>query len=447
MTLLPRTLLGRTAWVIAAILIVSQLVYAELFRLYYNDLRAQHTANLLLSSLSSIELALDNLPPTARQHYLQQLAAREGLRLAAEPPRPVARPSPFLSSVQDELRTRFSQAMRISRAAGQTVVWVRLDPTPATPWVGLPLRRAERPFPWPRIGWLFLVTLLSGLGAWWLVRRINQPLQSLALAAGRVGRGELPPRLDENGPRELQMVSRAFNRMAQDVAALERDRKLLLAGVSHDLRTPLARLRLAIEMQQADAELQRGMIEDVEEMDAILGQFLAFLREDIDESASLGDLNALVRDAVQRFQRQGAEISLDLGELSPLCFRPLAMQRLLGNLLANAQRHGGGKITVQTRQQHGAVELCVLDRGPGIPADRREDLMQPFTRLDAARSGSGAGLGLAIVGRIATAHQARFELRDRPGGGLEARLILPARNCRDKVSQTASDESRMSPAL
>jgi len=273
---------------------------------------------------------------------------------------------------------------------------------------------------------------------WLIVYRINRPLRSLTQAAIRLGQGGQPQPVSEDGPEEIRALTRAFNRMSTELAHLDADRKLLLAGVSHDLRTPLARLRLAVEMLPADANnaAKAGIVQDVEDMDAIIGQFVAFVKEGGGEDLRSCDLNELAQSAAERYTRLGQPVKLELAARTSIPVRPMAMQRLLANLLDNAFKHGRSppaqaEVTVQTWQQGGRIYLSVLDRGPGVPESDAQRLLQPFERLESSRSNlSGSGLGLAIVDRIARTHGGRLQLLARAGGGLEARVELPIENVR-----------------
>ncbi len=258
--------------------------------------------------------------------------------------------------------------------------------------------------------------------------RLNRPLEELARAAAKIGRGGDPPPVSETGPVEIRSVARAFNQMKEDLQRSQRDRATFLAGISHDLRTPLSRLRLEVEMLGAkvEAETQRGIVQDLDDMNAIIDQFIDFTRSEAAESLSAVNLAELARACAERAARAGAAVRCELADVPILMLRPLAMQRMVDNLLANAVRHAGGELLVRVASIPGAVTLSVLDRGPGIPAELVEHLKQPFTRRDASRSGSsGAGLGLAIADRVATLHGGRLELLPREGGGLEARITLP----------------------
>ena len=243
----------------------------------------------------------------------------------------------------------------------------------------------------------------------------------------KLGKGEDPGRIPEEGPGEVREVAQAFNRMHDDLKRSDRERATFLAGVSHDLRTPLSRLRLGIEMLgDKDPQMQRELAGDIEDINAIIDQFLDFARGESAEAPVAGDLNDLARAAAERFTRGGAQVRCELGGVPRLRLRPVAIQRLVENLVGNAVRHAGGEIVIRTARQKDELVLSVLDRGPGIPPGEIERLKMPFTRLDDARSGaSGAGLGLAIVDRIARMHKGRFDILPREGGGLECRVSLP----------------------
>jgi two-component system osmolarity sensor histidine kinase EnvZ len=251
-------------------------------------------------------------------------------------------------------------------------------------------------------------------------------LRALAGAARRVGGGETPAPLAESGPRELATVSAAFNRMARDLEALERERAMVLAGISHDVRTPLSRLRLALEMSGAEAGAAQGMSADIDEMDQVIGQFLEFARGE-SEAKAQGELGALLAEVGEHYAKLGKGVKVAPARIAPFAFARMALRRAITNLVDNALRYAGEPVEVEARMDGGRVIIEVLDRGPGIPEGEGERLKQPFTRLDPARSGrGGAGLGLAIVERVARAHGGRLELLPRPGGGLIARLQLAA---------------------
>jgi two-component system osmolarity sensor histidine kinase EnvZ len=217
--------------------------------------------------------------------------------------------------------------------------------------------------------------------------------------------------------------------MTANLRQLEDDRALLLAGVSHDLRTPLARLRLGLEMGSRDDAMRVGMVDDIEEMDRIIGQFLDFARGEHDTVLEPQDPNEITRACVERYVRSGAAVRFTPGVVPKIPLRSTAYSRLVANLIDNALAYGAPPVEVSTSLAGNRVVLDVADRGPGVAPDQVERLKQPFTRASAARTNAGgvagAGLGLAIVDRIARMHGGSFDLLARDGGGTIARATFP----------------------
>ena len=227
---------------------------------------------------------------------------------------------------------------------------------------------------------------------------------------------------------ELQQVSKTFNEMAESLVRLDSERTLLLAGVSHDIRTPLARLRIAVELLDESCEsLKAGMIEDIADMDNIIHQFSDFVRGVEGEPTKMMDINVLLQALQERQARAGRDLKLQLSSTYFIALRPLAMQRLLDNLVGNAYTYSKGMVEVVSKITAENIIISVLDNGPGIPAEHAERLLRPFERMDSARTKNegGSGLGLAICNRIAKLHRGKLELINRSEGGLEARLSLP----------------------
>jgi two-component system osmolarity sensor histidine kinase EnvZ len=216
--------------------------------------------------------------------------------------------------------------------------------------------------------------------------------------------------------------------MAKEIHQLAEDRNLMLAGISHDLRTPLARVRLALDMieDKVGKDRYQGMVQDIEDIDKIVGQFLTFVRDGVDEPFTYGDVNELVEHVCTAYRHDGKQIKLVLGKLPKVMIKTIAIQRLLMNLIDNAWHYGKQDIEVNTENHGDSILIAVKDRGDGIPEDEIEKLKQPFTRLDTSRSDTkGAGLGLAIVDRIVEWHHGRFDMRRRDGGGWVVEVSLP----------------------
>ncbi len=422
------TLFWRSFLLIAALIVVSVVASFQIQRVYEREPRARELAQQAVSSVNLTRAALVNADPFRRRDLLIELNEREGLRVYpvtnAEKLAPLP-PDALLERVAAHVRADLGGATRFAyERDGMDGFWVSFFIDEDEFWVMLPQERFDPEIGLGWLGWGAALLALALLGASLIAATLSRSLRALAGAARRVGHGETPAPLAESGPRELATVSAAFNRMARDLEALERERAMVLAGISHDVRTPLSRLRLALEMSGADAAAAQGMSADIDEMDQVIGQFLEFARGE-NEAKTVDDLTALLAEVGEHYAKLGKAVKVNAAQLAPFAFARMALRRAVGNLVDNALRYAGEPVEVAARSEGATVIIEVLDRGPGIPAGEAERLKQPFTRLDPARSGrGGAGLGLAIVERVARAHGGRLELVPRPGGGLAARLSV-----------------------
>jgi two-component system osmolarity sensor histidine kinase EnvZ len=429
----PRTLLWRTFLLIAALILASVAAYFEIFSTYEREPRAQQVAQMVVSVVNLTRAALVSARPDLRRELLVDLSEREGIEIyPAEPGERLTGPPddrPVLQLAITEIRRQLGNETRVAFARdGVEAFWVSFRIEDDEYWMMLPRERVERRLALQWLGWAMLTAALALAGAFLVVFRVRRPLAALTRAAADIGRGRIPAPLEESGPAEIQTVSRAFNQMTRDLARLEDDRALILAGVSHDLRTPLARLRLGLEMAGADPQLKTGMAADIDDIDRIIGQFLDFARAARGEPLAAVDLAALAREIAGRYREAGHALADEIVAVPELPLRPLAVRRVISNLLDNAFRYGERGILLRVVPETGRAVVEVLDRGPGIPAAEVERLKQPFTRIETetARSGKGgSGLGLAIVDRIARMHGGTFDLVPREGGGLIARVVFP----------------------
>jgi signal transduction histidine kinase len=258
-----------------------------------------------------------------------------------------------------------------------------------------------------------------------MTRTITRPLGDLARAADEVGRGATTTPLKETGAREIRGATRAFNAMQERLRRYLDSRTQVLAAMSHDLRTPLTRLRLRVESIDDD-QLRQRCIEDLDEMSNMVRGALGVFRGLNDEEAAVPvDINALAQELQRQHSELGADVTIVGSARSPYVAKPLALKRCLGNLVQNAIRHGvRASIHIEDGQQ---LILRVCDDGPGIPGDMLEKVFEPFFRLEHSRNRDtgGTGLGLSIARDIAQAHGGSLSLHNRQGGGLEARLVLP----------------------
>jgi signal transduction histidine kinase len=294
----------------------------------------------------------------------------------------------------------------------------------------------RRALPQPSLEWpIRALALLAALGlfvafvAGWALRKVTRPLASLADAASGLARDLNRPPLPETGPQEVARAAQAFNAMQRDLRRYLETRAHALAGVSHDLRLPLTRLRLRLE-RLPEGELRSKIEDDLAEMDAMIGSTLEYLSAGsaVEKLVRL-NLNALLEAVVEDMVPLGARITVQGEASAPIPGQPQAIRRCLSNLLENARRYGGGDIEVKVRDLGDKVEIRVEDRGPGIPAADMERVFEPYVRLEASRAKhtGGTGLGLAIARAIARANGGDITLEARPGGGLAAVISLPRR--------------------
>jgi two-component system osmolarity sensor histidine kinase EnvZ len=422
------TLFARSFLLFAALIVTAVLASFQIYRVYEREPRSRELAQQAVSSVNLTRAALVNADPFRRRELLIELNEAEGLRVypatASEKLEPLP-DEPLFDLVKKKIRQFSGSETRFAYSRdGEEGFWVSFFIDSDEFWAMLPRERFEDDFGLQWVGWGAGLLALSLAGAWLIASNLARPLGALRRAAARLGRGEAHQPLAEEGALELRTLAAAFNRMASDLQDIERERAMVLAGISHDLRTPLSRLRLALEMSGARPAEADAMIADIDEIDAVIGQFLDFARG-ADEEKAENDLEAVAAEVAEHYRRMNRKVGVTGGSLAPFRFARMAVRRAITNLVDNALRHAGEPVQIEVKKQDRLAIVDVLDRGPGIPESEAERLKRPFTRLDAARSGpGGAGLGLAIVERIAQAHRGRLDLLPREGGGLTARLVL-----------------------
>jgi two-component system osmolarity sensor histidine kinase EnvZ len=282
-------------------------------------------------------------------------------------------------------------------------------------------------------GFVAVTLLLSLLGAVFISRLINQPLARLTEATRAMARGQRPAPLPEAGPTEMRDANRSFNQMVSDLERVESDRAVILAGISHDLRTPIARMVLEVEMADLPDEARRGMQSDLRQMDAIISQFLDYARPSDSSTFGQLDMSELVEEAANTARRMpNMQVSEQIDAGLQVRGNATDLRRVLNNLVENAHRYGcksedeACRIELSCRRVGDYAVVEVGDWGNGVPESEIEQLLQPFTRLNTARSqANGAGLGLAIVDRVLQNHGAHLHLSNRAEGGLVVRIRIP----------------------
>lgn len=434
--LLPRSLLARNIALLVALVALTQACSLTVLLHYVQRPRIERAATIFADYVRTLDAVLGSMPAGEGR----AMAARLGAQAQAPADTFTGRATSWRNAFGTWQRDAFLHALRQQLPAEmaprwQTTdverLWIHVRVAGERQWLALPMTADAHATGITTTLLLSLgLALLAALTGFLLQRHINRPLQHLANAARDLCAGQSPPPLPTDGPTEIAQVSSAFNQMLRSLQQAEATRALMLAGISHDIRTPLTKLRLAMAMS-----LPRGTDDTfvaatdgyLDQIDTILQQFMDYAGSGERELPQPGDLNALVGQLAADFAGLGHEFELDLGPLPPVAFRPISLMRLLMNLMQNAIVYGKTGLAVRTWIEDGMAYVAVGDRGNSIQAAELEQLKAPFSRGGNARSHSGGtGLGLAIVDRIARLHGGSLRFRPRDGGGLEAVVALPA---------------------
>ena len=426
----PRTLFAR----LTVILCVG-LALAQALSFWFTMMeRDRATTNLMVGYIerevaSSVAL-LDRLPAAERPEWIPRLSRRSydfilGPGITGTPPD--ARLSALVAaSIADGIGT--SYPLTVNSVPGERErMQVHLQLSD-----GSPLTIDVRPMPGvPLSDWLPLALVLQ-LGVliaccWLAVRLATEPLNRLAQAADALGPSLKSARLPEDGPSEVARASKAFNAMQDRIGHFMAERLQVLAAISHDLQTPITRMRLRLDVM-GDGQQHARMQQDLQEMESLVKEGVAYARtlHGAAEVPCRIDPDALCDSLVLDYADAGQNVSLKGTIGTSLVTRPQALRRILGNLIDNALKFAGAAELVVSAQEDGQVTIAVLDRGPGIPEDQLESVFEPFYRVEASRNRhtGGTGLGLAIARQLSLAIDGSLSLHNREGGGLEARLRL-----------------------
>ena len=425
-----RSLFGRSALALVSFAILFQILfYAISARLIVWPLLRSSTddlAGLMILSAQQFE----RTTPPARQQFAARLSEKYHLRIAEADDRLAGKKSllPFIGLLQQSLSNRLGQRVEVRDHNGIFSTDIPFDG-----------KHVRLSFSYDRIGTdpyltlaaLFIVTFLLSLALAMIVaRKLAHPLRVLGNAAGEVGKGHAAQIQTHVGVEELDELVQNFNTMAREVEALLRNRTTLLAGISHDLRSPLARARVLVELAQETGDI--GLMDDLDrsllQMEKAIADCLDFSKGVRIGAQEIIDLSVLLPEMCAELSREGSAVHLGIA-VGRVWANRLALTRVLRNLIENAQRYGGrepAQLGVLSEDQFLCID--VLDRGTGIPEAELERVFQPFVRLEGSRNAQtgGSGLGLAVVKDICRAHDWRISLRNREGGGLQARLCLPS---------------------
>ena len=437
------SLFWRTFLLIGGLILLSLAASLQFVRTIERVPPEQRLAWEIASVVNLTRSALVSSQGERRWQLLDELARQEDVRVAPLEPGDALTPLPGQDRAQrleERLRGLLgSETLLAGGVNGEPGLWVSFDIDEDRYWLSMSLQRWSRQFgpPW----WMIasMAALVSMLGALAISRLVNRPLAALARAIARVSSGERAPPLPEHGPSEIAELNRQFNRLAGDLAELDSDRAVALAGISHDLRTPLTRLRMEIELSPLDEETRTSMADDIERIDAIVGKFVEYARIGSSERSAAPPSEVDVASALDtlcngwRVRQDAGEMLLQLDVEPGLRWQGDAVDlaRIVANLVENALRHGRrpeapAEIAIQAGRVARGLHIAVRDRGPGVPAGQLERLLRPFARVGDERSDrGGSGLGLAIVQRLAQRYGGACTLHNREGGGLEAEVRLP----------------------
>lgn len=433
MKLLPRTAFSRTLVLLVSVLLINQLVSYLMITLYVVKPGVQQMSYLVAKQIQTHQLiAQQRLLPNLQQGY-QEISGVEEFTLEQAAVRGLQNAAVYtfianeVSKVlQHRAEVRFSQTDVIQ-------VWVQIEGQ--TTWYRVELEGFSEGEVPPLLLYLLLIGGLSIAGGAWFARWLTRPLRRLQQAALDMSRGVYNQKVSEAGVSEVRSVTRAFNQMARSMEKLEADRSLLLAGISHDLRTPLTRIRLAVEMMTPTEEdeeqdpMVAGIVHDIDDMNAIVDQFVDFVRLPEMGELTLVQMNELIHDvALTNEYTEQEPIKLSLAEKLPAVWvNETAIKRVLANLVVNARRYGKAPIFINSgvNKAKGQLWFEVGDTGKGIPQEAFDDMCAPFSQGNAARSGEGTGLGLAIVRRIVDAHSGKLSMYHKQQGGFWVRVSLP----------------------
>lgn len=428
MKVLPRSAFGQTVLLIGFLLFVNQVVSYISFALYVIEPNQQQINQLLAKQIRVVFIDIKDarLSPKMAEAFHHETGI--GVYREAEALKLGLGSAGYYPYRSEQMSTLLGGPAEVRISQGdEYLFWIRPPQAPSL-WVKIPLLGLEEANFSPLIFFLGIIGVLSVAGGWLFVRQLNRPLKSLQHAAEDVGRGDFPEPLKEHGTSEIMAVTQAFNHMSKGIKQLEDDRNLLMAGISHDLRTPLTRIRLASEMMSAQDEfLKDGIETDINDMNNIIDQFIDYIRHDSKDKAELGDLNILVEEVVSVEMPADRNISLHTNKCPKIPLRYVAVKRALANLIQNSLRYTEGDIEIFTGldESTNSAYVIVSDQGEGIPDAEIEHLFQPFTQGDKARGTEGSGLGLAIIKRIVDTHGGSVELTNKPEGGLQAKVSLP----------------------
>jgi len=445
LTSLKSGLFWRTFILLGALTTTSMTAWVGMISAVQHDPQVQQISAQVVSVVTITHAALTHSAPELRRELLFDLVSNEGIRVFTLEEDDRVDPPPdnaLMPDIQKLVRAKLGQDTRFSsKVNGVSGFWVSFKIDDDQYWLMLERERIRGLTGIQWLGWASVVSLISLLGAAFISSLVNLPLRRLTKATRAFAQGMRPDPLPEKGPNEIQEANRSFNQMVNQLQQVESDRAVILAGISHDLRTPLARMQLEVEMAHLSDEAREGIQSDIAQMDAIIGQFLDYAKPTEASSFINVDISELLTDVAHDVARlPDVRITSTLADIVPNIHamgNATDIKRVINNLVENARRYGRTpgqdyteidiKCSVKGMHTARRVTIEVQDHGVGVPDDQILQLLKPFTRLDTARGqANGAGLGLAIVDRVMQRHGAELTVRNRDGGGLAIQIVMRA---------------------
>lgn len=427
-------LFWRTFFFLALLVMTSMAAWLGSFKVVERTPRVQQLTAQIVSVVTITRAALTHSAPDKRRELLIELASNEGIRvyLLEDTDRVVEQDATeTFVELANMIRTKLGGNTRFAREVNDvTGFWVSFDIEEDQYWLRLDEDRVVSASNLQFLGWAIITLVITLLGAVFISKLINEPLSQLSLAARSLAKGRKPKTLPEVGSKEIRETNASFNKMMEDLARIESDRAVILAGISHDLRTPLARMQLEVEMAELTDDARLGMQADLGQMDGIIGQFLDYAKPLETVMFETINLSELLNQVVEESSRlPDVVMRSSIGKNIQLPGNKVELRRVFNNLIENGRRYGRTpgtdhvridiKCGYKNREKQQGILFTYRDHGLGVPDADMKRLLRPFTRGDISRSqANGSGLGLAIVDRIVKRHGGLIRISNHANGGL-----------------------------
>jgi len=429
--LLPRTLFGRSILIIVAPLALLQIVATWIFYDRHWDTVTNRMAWSVAGEIAFVIQSIRRHPGPETELWVADMARHLSMTVTLRrdevlPNQPAAAPSDSITDVlAPALERHLQKPFRVDTESYPNDVLVSVQLPEGVLNFVFSRKRVTSVTTYIFVLWMVGTSVVLFAVATVFMRNQVRPIRRLAVAVDAFGKGRDVGDFKPEGATEIRRAAAAFNVMRARIQRSITQRTEMLAGVSHDLRTPLTRMKLQLAMLRGGPEIEE-LKSDVAEMERLVNSYLAFVRGESAEEPVDTDVGALLGDVVSAARREGKEVALSVAEPLTVPVRPDAFRRCMTNLVSNATQYGE-HVAVTAARRNGAIEIVVDDDGPGIPLDRREDVFKPFFRLDESRNldTGGTGLGLAIARDVVRGHGGEVTLEEAPAGGVRARVRLP----------------------